>query len=96
MEANVHLSPLKTLTGRKYSFQKLTHFLWGNNVLYAEPSTIHGFHQGIHNDSSTQLNRPISKILVFVTFGNPDSHEVIVSKTNSFLTGRQCARCSSF
>jgi hypothetical protein len=31
-------STLKDLSGKKYSFQKLTQFLLGNNVLYASAS----------------------------------------------------------
>jgi hypothetical protein len=43
MEQNVPLSPLKTLIGRQYSFQKLSQFSQGNNVLDAPPSNIDGF-----------------------------------------------------
>jgi hypothetical protein len=43
MEPSVCLLPLKTLTGGKYSFQKLTQFSQGNSVLDAEPFNIDGF-----------------------------------------------------
>jgi hypothetical protein len=62
MEQNVCLSPLKTLTGGKYSFQKLTQFSQGNSVLYAETSNIDGFLSRNTYVTSIQLNRPISKI----------------------------------
>jgi hypothetical protein len=34
---------LKNLSCRRYSFQKLTEFSQGNNVLYGEANTIDGF-----------------------------------------------------
>jgi hypothetical protein len=52
-------SHLKSLMGRQYSFQKLTPFSQGNNVLDAPPSNIDAF---LSNDtclSSNQLNSPI-------------------------------------
>jgi hypothetical protein len=40
---NEHFTTLKTLRCRKYSIQKLTQFLYGNNVLDAAVSNIDGF-----------------------------------------------------
>jgi hypothetical protein len=42
-EQTEHFSTLKTLICRKYTFQKLTQFLQGNNVLDAPASDTSGF-----------------------------------------------------
>jgi hypothetical protein len=45
--------------------------------------------------SSTQLNMPIlNKMSLHLE--NPDLQEVFLSKTNSILTGKQCARSYTF
>jgi hypothetical protein len=53
------LSTLKYLSFRKYSFQRLTPFSEGNNVLDAAASNIDGFHRRNKCASPTQLNRTI-------------------------------------
>jgi hypothetical protein len=50
---------MKTMIWRKYSFQKLTQFTQGNNVLDAAASNTDGFVLRDTYVSSTQLNRPI-------------------------------------
>jgi hypothetical protein len=45
---------------KKYSFQKLSQFSLGNNVLDTAASDIYGFPWRDTSVSSTQLNRPIS------------------------------------
>jgi hypothetical protein len=59
LEQNDPLSTLKTVKSRNFSFQKLTLFSQGNNVLDAAASNIHGFLWRESEVSSTQLNRPI-------------------------------------
>jgi hypothetical protein len=44
MEQREHIPILKTLNGRVYSFQNLTKFSEGNNVLEATPSNSDGVH----------------------------------------------------
>jgi hypothetical protein len=52
---------LKNLHSRNSSFQKLTEFSKGNNVLYAHAYNAEGFPWRETHVSSIQLNRPISK-----------------------------------
>jgi hypothetical protein len=59
LEKNDPLSTLKTVNRRNFSFQKLTLFSQGNNVLDAAASNIDGFLWREREVSSTQLNRPI-------------------------------------
>jgi hypothetical protein len=53
------LSTLKYLHFRKYSFQRLTPFSQGNNVLHAAASNIDGFHRRDKCASPSHLNRTI-------------------------------------
>jgi hypothetical protein len=48
LEENEPFTILKILIGRKDSFQKLTQFSHGNNVLEAAASNIDGFFEEIH------------------------------------------------
>jgi hypothetical protein len=53
------ISTLKTMTCKMYSFQNLSQFSQGNNVLHTPVCNIDGF---LYRDtcvSSTDLNRPI-------------------------------------
>jgi hypothetical protein len=59
LQNNVYFSTFRTQTGRQYSFQKLTQFSQGNNVLDAPHSNVGGFLSRNICVSSTQLNRPI-------------------------------------
>jgi hypothetical protein len=77
----VHLLPLKTLTGRKYSFQKLTQFSKGNNVLGAEPSNIDGFLLRDTYVSSTHLNMPICNKMSDSSLFKDHIQDVFLSKT---------------
>jgi hypothetical protein len=56
---NDPFSSLKILICRKYSYQKLTKFSQGNNVLNAAASDIDGVLWRDTFVSSTHLNRPI-------------------------------------
>jgi hypothetical protein len=56
LEQIEHFFPLKTLLGRQYSFQKLTQFSQGNNMLDGPPSNIDGFLSRDTYVSSTQMN----------------------------------------
>jgi hypothetical protein len=58
-EKNECFSPLKSLIGRQYSFQKLTQFSLGKKVLNAPASILHGFFSGDTCVSSPQLNNPV-------------------------------------
>jgi hypothetical protein len=53
------ISTLKPLSCNKYSFQKLSQFSQGGNVLDAPASNTGGFHLGDACVSSTQMNRLI-------------------------------------
>jgi hypothetical protein len=59
LEQNKPFSTLKILLCWKYSFQKLTQFSQGNNVLDAPASSSLGFLWELTCVSSTQLIRPI-------------------------------------
>jgi hypothetical protein len=53
--------PLEILSSRKNSFQKLSKFSKGINVLGVAPSNIDGYLRTDKCASSTEQNRPISK-----------------------------------
>jgi hypothetical protein len=59
LEKKVHFSPLKTLEGRQYSFQKLAQFSQGNDVLHAPASNVLSLLSRDTCMSPTQLNKPI-------------------------------------
>jgi hypothetical protein len=59
MEYTEPISTLKTMICREYSFQQLTKFSQGNNVLDAATSNIGGFLWRGTCVSSTQLSRHI-------------------------------------
>jgi hypothetical protein len=59
LQQNEPISTLKTMIFRKYSFQKLTQFSEGNNVLDAPASNTDGFPSRDTCVSSTHMNRPI-------------------------------------
>jgi hypothetical protein len=92
LEENEPLSTLKTLISSKYSFQKLTQFSQGNNVLDAPASNIDSFLCRDICGSPTQLKRPIYNKEPISTLKKPELQEVFLSKTDSFLSGKQCAR----
>jgi hypothetical protein len=84
-EQNELFATMKTLTGRKYSSQKLTQFLQGNNVLDAPASNIDGFLSSKAYVSSTLLNRPISNK---VRVSSTDLNTVIWNKLSVFSPGK--------
>jgi hypothetical protein len=59
LEQTHFVSTMKAMIFSKYSFQKQTQFLHGNNVLDAAACNIDGFLWRDTFVSSTQLNRPI-------------------------------------
>jgi hypothetical protein len=88
LEKNELFSTLKTTICRKYSFQKLPQMSQGNNVLDAPASYTDGFLQpswiGLFG---TKWG--------YIQIENSDFQQVLLSKTNSFLTGKQCVICWS-
>jgi hypothetical protein len=82
---------------RKYSFHNLTQFSQGNNVLDAAASNIEGLlWRGEVHVSSIQANRPIRSKQSQSLQETHKLQEVLLSKTNLILTGKQCARWSCF
>jgi hypothetical protein len=59
LEQNEHFSPLDSLTDRKHSFQKVTQFSEGNNVLCSPSCNAAGFLLRVTRVSSAQLTRPV-------------------------------------
>jgi hypothetical protein len=59
LEQTEPISTLKTLSYRKYSFQQLTQFSQGNNILDAPASNTDGFLWRDTCISSSPVNRPI-------------------------------------
>jgi hypothetical protein len=96
LEQNETFSTLKTMICRKYSFEKLTQFSQGNNVLDAAASHIHGFLWRDTCVSSTQLNSPIWTNKPYLQLETHKLQRVFLSKTKSVFTGKQCAICSFF
>jgi hypothetical protein len=86
-EKNEPFPTLKTTFSTKYSFQKLTQFSQGDNVLDAADSNVDGFLWRDVCVSSTQLNRPNGANRVYNHLGTPKFPEVFHSKTNSIFTG---------
>jgi hypothetical protein len=63
-EQNAPLSTFKALICMKYTFQQLTQFSQGNNVLDAVASNIDGFPLRDTHVQSTQMSRPICNKLI--------------------------------
>jgi hypothetical protein len=76
---------------RNYSFQKLIQLSKGNNVLDATASSIHAFLCRGTWISLTQLNSPNGPNTAYLLLETPKIQEVFLSKTNTVLTGKQCA-----
>jgi hypothetical protein len=94
--ANRVYFPLEIPACRKYSFEKLTQFSQGNHVLDAPASNPNG---SLSRDTcvlSTYLHRPIGRRWAFFHLGNCNLQEIFLSKANSVLIGKQCARCPCF
>jgi hypothetical protein len=87
---------MKTMIFWKYSFQKLTEFSQGNNVVNAAPANINGFLWGDTCVSSNQLSRPIWSKIFFLHLENADLQDVFLSKTNSPVTWKQYTVSCSF
>jgi hypothetical protein len=81
---------------RKYSFQKLTKFSQGINVLDVPHSNIDAFRSRDTCVSSTQLNNTNWNKMFVSPLNKTKLQEIFLSKTNSVLTGKQCARCPTF
>jgi hypothetical protein len=69
--------------------QKLSKFSQGKNVLDDPPSNLGGFLLRHTCVSSINLKRPILSKCIFLSLGNSDRHAILLSKTNSILTGKQ-------
>jgi hypothetical protein len=76
---------------RKYSFQKLTQFSLARNMLDAPASNTVGFFRDVHAFLHLIWTKG-----AFLDLKNIDKQEVVLPKTNSILTEKQCARCCSF
>jgi hypothetical protein len=96
LEQTELISTLKTMICLKYFFQKLTHFSQGNNALDAPASNIDDFPCRDTCVSSNQLNRPICSKQSLSPSETPKLQELFLSESNSVLTGKQFATCSSF
>jgi hypothetical protein len=90
------ISTLKNPSCRKFSFQKQTQFSQGNNVLDVAASNTDGFPLRDSCVSSTQLNRPICRKQSLSPPWNTQVAGSIPLKTNSILSGKQCATLCSF
>jgi hypothetical protein len=62
----------------------------------APASNLDGFLWRDKYVSSTQMNRPIWNKMCISPPENPGGQAVTVSKTNSILTGKECAICYTF
>jgi hypothetical protein len=78
----------------RQSFQELTEFSRENKELEGSPSNLDVFLWRDSCISTIQLNRPIWNKICYSSILNPDRLEVLLSKTNSILTGKQGDRCS--
>jgi hypothetical protein len=78
----------ETVISRKYSFQKLTEFSQGNNVVNVAASTMHGFIWKDRCVSSTQLNSSIWNKRTYVYSEFRKLQEVFLWKASSLLTGK--------
>jgi hypothetical protein len=87
---------LKMIILRKYSFQKQIQFSKGNNLLDDTPSNTDGF---LWRDTVffqlTQIGL-FGANRVCLHLQTPKLQEILLSRANSILTGKQCARCSCF
>jgi hypothetical protein len=81
---------------RKYSLQELTQASPGNNGLDAAASNTDGLLSRDICVSSTQLKGLFGANRAYPHLETPKLQEVFLSKTNSFLTGKQCAIFSCF
>jgi hypothetical protein len=82
---------LETLSCRKHSFQKLTQFSLGKDILDVPASNTMVFFQEIH--VLLQLSR-IGLLVAnraYLYLQTSKLQEVFLSKTNSILSGKQCA-----
>jgi hypothetical protein len=89
-------STFKHLRCRKYCFQNLTPFSQGNNVLEVPASKTDGFLSRGACVSSTSRISLFWTIRAYLHLETPKSQQVFLSKTNSIVTEKQCARCSRF
>jgi hypothetical protein len=97
LEGQYPIYPLETLSSRNNSFQKLSKFSQGINMLGVAHSNIEGFLRTDTCASSTEKNTPKwKKKRAYVSLGKPKLQEVFLSKTLTILTGNQCPRYSCF
>jgi hypothetical protein len=96
VEQREPISTLKNLRGRKYSFLKLTHITQGTNVLDDPANNTVFFFW--HIDVFLQLSwiGLFGRKRAYLNIEKSKLQEVFLSKTNSILTRKQCARCSCF
>jgi hypothetical protein len=73
---------------RNHSFQKVTQ---GNNVVFAPTSNTDGFLSRYACVSSTHQNRPICNKMRLSPLWKVWYAAVFLPKTNTFLTGKECA-----
>jgi hypothetical protein len=88
-------STFENLSCRKDSFQKLTIFSQGNNVLYAATSNRNSFLGEIHVFHEFQGIGLFGQKRPYHHFQKPRYQDIVLSKTNSILTAKQCAICCS-
>jgi hypothetical protein len=80
------------MTSREYSFQKMTQFLQGNNVLNAAASNLDPFLWRDTCVSPTQLNSTFWNNMSLVPPSHHDYHEVLLSTFKSIPNIKQRAR----
>jgi hypothetical protein len=73
---------------RRYSFQKLTQFICGNNVLDAAASITNGFLSRYTCVSSIQMKSLFGTKRAYLQIEKHHLQEVFPSNTDSMLTGK--------
>jgi hypothetical protein len=82
LEHSKPISILKHLSCKKFSFQKLTQFSQGSNVLDALASNTDGFPLRDICVTSTWMNRPVLRKWTLIHLENSDLLEVFLSNTS--------------
>jgi hypothetical protein len=94
LELTEPISTFKYLSCSTYSFLKLTQFSLGNKVLDGNASNIGVFLRDIHVSIQLIWIGLFGTKWSFLHLETCDLQAVFLSKSNSTLTGKQCARCS--
>jgi hypothetical protein len=90
------MSTLEKLRGYMYSFQKLSQFSQGRNVVDSSASNTESIPPRDTYVSSPQLKMTICKKRDYLHQKKPKLQEQLLSKNNTILTRKERARCCSF